>query len=310
MRGGVWLAVALAACASAVFGLKSLETHLAASDAPAPTSTRVRLSTIPAWMPWSLASDIASGILPASADFNDPKLVQRTYDRLKACPWVRSVEQVRKQHTADPLVGILEVQARFREPLAVVLPKDGPGFAFVDEEAVRLPEEPNRPGAARWAGKLPATAERPAREVHYWDRAEAPAGVTVRRVIYVAIEGVQADPPPPGMKWPGADIADGVRLAGLLRPKPYFAQVVSIDVRNYGGRVQGNSGKAHIVIHVRGRNGETVEVWFGRFPAPHGDYVLSAERRLANLEEYLARYGGFFGAHRRVDLQYDRVHVE
>jgi hypothetical protein len=312
-RGLVWLVAVLAVGASAAFGLKSLETHVTASDEAmvAPTSVRVRLSPIPAWMPRSLANHIAAGILDGNAEFNQTSLVQDAYDRLAACPWVRSVDHAKKEHTSDPLVGILEVQATFREPQAVVLLKDGKGYAFVDEEELRLPDEAKVPGAPRWTAKIPpADARTPARLAYYWDKCEVPQGLSPQPIHYILIEGVQADAPPPGQTWQGQDIADGVRLIRLLRDKPYASQVVSVDVRNYGGRVLGNSGKPHISIHARGRNGEPVDVWFGRFPMPHGDYIITAERRLANLDDYLARCGGFFGAHRRVDLQYDKVHVE
>ena len=43
---------------------------------------------------------------------------------------------------------------------------------------------------------------------------------------------------------------------------------------------------------------------------PNSDYILTAQRRLANLDQYIARCGGYFGVHHRVDLQYDKIHVE
>jgi hypothetical protein len=317
LRGAILLVVVLAAGGSAAYGLKSLEKHVVAKDqeVAAPTSVRVRLSPIPEWMPWSLATHIAGGIIDPSAEFNHPSLVQNAYDRLSASPWVRAVDHVQKSHTDDPLVGILEVRAQFREPLAVALLKDGKGYAFVDEESVRLADEAGVPGPARWEAVVPApsdAASAQARIARYWDKCEVPQGVTARPIHYILIEGVQAEPPSFGQTWPGQDVADGVRLVKMLRDRPYAAQIVSVDVRNYGGRILGNSGKPHIVIHARGRGGEPVDVWFGRFPLPHGDYILTAERRLTNLDHYVTRCGGFFGAHHRVDLQlqYDRVHVE
>jgi hypothetical protein len=310
LRGVLLLAGVLAVGGSAAYGLKRLETHVVAKDreVAAPTSVRVRLSPIPEWMPRSLAGHIAAGILDANAEFNHPSLVQDAYDRLAASPWVRAVDHVQKSHTDDPLVGVLEVRAQFREPLAVVMLKDGKGYAFVDEDSVRLADEAGVPGPARWEAVIPAPA--PGRLVKYWDKCEVPQGITARPIHYLLIEGVQAEPPPFGRTWPGPDVADGVRLVKLLRDKPYAAQILSVDVRNFGGRILGNSGKPHIVIHARGRDGQPVDVWFGRFPMPNGDYIVTAQHRLANLDQYILRCGGYFGVHRRVDLQYDKVHVE
>ncbi len=311
-RAAVGLLAVLAVGAGAAYGLRGLEKHLTATDAmaAAPTSVRVRLSPIPSWMPWSLACDIAGSVLDANADFLDASLTRVAHDRLAACPWVRSVGEVRKQHTADPLVGVLEMQATFREPVALVALADGRSYAFVDEEGVRLPDEPGRPGAPRWRVTVPGSGAEAPREVACWDKLEAPRGLVPRPIHYIFVEGVQAAPPVPGQRWAGQDLADGLRLVGLLRGRKYADQIVAVDVRNFGGRVSGNSARPHITIRARGRGGESVEVGFGRFPNPRGDYILGAERRLANLDDYIARCGGWFGVHRRVDLQYDRVHAE
>lgn len=310
--GLFWVSLVAAVGAAAAFGLKALEARVVASDAPGavPTSVRVRMSPIPAWMPWSLACHIATGALAPDADFNDPSLGQSVYERLSANSWVRSVRHVLKKRSDDPLTGILEIEANFREPVAVVVLRDGRAYAFVDAEGVRLADEPNAPGAARWVVTLPATADRPAREVRYWTRSEVPPGSAARPAHYVLIEGAAAPPPAPGREWEGKDLADGLRLAMLLRPKRYGGQVVSVDVRNHGGRVLGNSGAAHITVHARARDGEPVEVRFGRFPAPYGDYIVPVETRMANLDAYVARCGGAFGVHRKIDLRYDRIHAE
>jgi hypothetical protein len=316
-HGLIWLCVVLAVGASTAFGLRRLESRVATTEesAQSPTTIRVRLSPVPSWMPWSLACHIAACLVDPNSDFNDPRVAQQTYERLCACPWVKSAEPVLKRRSEDPLLGIFEVKAAFREPFATVAMKDGRGMAIVDEDGVRLPDEPGQPGAPRWMATPPAGGAAGAGSaapapVYYRDKNEIPAGLAARPVQYMLIDGVAADAPPAGKKWPGQDLVDGIRLAQCLRGKPYADQIACVDVRNHGGRLMGNSARPHIVIRARGRGGEAVEVWFGRFPSPHGDYVLSVERRMANMEDYLQKFGGLFGAHRRVDLQYDRVHVE
>lgn len=307
----LWLMIALAVGGVTAFGLRALRSAAASGGPGAPKSVRVRLSPIPSWMPRPLARELAGAALGPDADFNDPALTKTAYERMLASPWVRSVARVRKTRTDDPLVGLLEIEARFRQPVARAVLADGGGIEYVDAEGVRLPDQPGRPGAPRWVLVIPARGDQPARQVCYRLRSEIPPDVAVRRVHYIRIEGVQAPAPPVGRRWEGQDMTDALRLLASLRARRYANQILSIDVRNHDGRVFRGAGEPHIRIHAIGRDGRQVQIRFGRFPLPDGDYVISPERRMTKLDDYVSRSGGYFGQHARIDLRYDQwIHVE
>lgn len=310
-RAGLWLMIALTIGCATAYGLKVLKSAASSGNAPAPTSVRVRLSPIPSWMPRPLARELAGAAMSPDTDFSDPALTKTAYERMLANPWIRSVARVQKKHTDDPLAGILEIQAQFRQPVAKVILPDGGGAQYVDAEGVSLPDDPNRPGAPRWVLVIPARGDEPARQVCYRSRDEIPPDVAVRRVHYIHIEGVEAGAPPIGRRWKGQDMADALRLLGLIRARRYANQVFSIDVRNHNGRICRRTGEPHIRIHAIGPNRRQVEIRFGRFPLPGGDYVISPKRRMTKLDDYVVRSGGCFGRHARVDLRYDQwIHVE
>jgi hypothetical protein len=129
-----------------------------------------------------------------------------------------------------------------------------------------------------------------------------------RAIHYVLIEGVQSPAPPVGQKWPGADLAAGLKLAVLVAGRPWANQVSAIDVRNHANRISREEPQLRLFAQVH--KGKTTDIRFGRFPHPGADFVVSPARKLSYLDEYVARHGGrLAGLHEYLDLRYDDLHV-
>lgn len=302
----VLLACVVVACAGATaFGFRALESHVAGPQAPqTPMSVRVRLTDIPFWMPQSLGYRIAQALTPENMDFRDFKLTETVYARAAASPWVRQVQRVTKRNTDDPLVGVLEVSAEFRRPVAVVTCRDGRGV-YVDEEGVRLPDEANRPQAPKFVATVADPASGSPRKIYFTSRAEVPASLSVNRCYYLTISGVGELPPTEGSLWKGEDLAAGLRLAKILYDRPYATQVSEIDVGNFGGRL--HKGESHIRLIAQMKDREPTDIRFGRFALPGGDYEISTERKIEYLDKYVAQFGALAGHHRYIDLRLDSL---
>jgi len=233
---------------------------------------RMRLLSRPGWMPAALARDIAVALQPDTVTFNDPGFTAAVYDRAAKNPWIRKVHKVAKSRADDRRAGIVEVRAEYRRPFAKVLLKDLRALAYVDREGVRLP-----------------------------DRADLP------KEHYLVIEGVAADPPKAGVRWEGADLADGLRLIELARSRPYGKKLTVVYVWNHGGRV--SPYESHLSMFAQVGRGNRTEIRFGRFPASGGgDHVIPPEQKMASLDKYVKdHYGRLAGVHRWIDLRHDQL---
>lgn len=230
----------------------------------------------PDWMPTDLARSILRGACPTDEKvaFDDPAYAETLYNRLRENPWVREVIRVsRHRSEANPAIGLVEVRARYRRPFAAVYyrgPRGGSAVGVVDRFGVRLPSA---------------------------------AG----RADLVAIEGVAAAPPRrPGAVWPGADLADALKVLRLVEGRPYYEQFVKVDVSNHGGRISPEFSQIDLIAQV-GRGPATVH-HFGRFPvAGRGDWVISPEQKLVNLDRIAAANNGRLGGIESHDLRVDNV---
>ncbi len=308
-RAMIWLVGAVLFAGGTAFGLKQLE-HKVLTPPPAatkaPMGVKVKLVDLPPWMPNSLAAHIATSLTPASADFHDLALVENIHAMAVKNPWIVRA-RVQKQYTNDPLVGLVEVQADYRMPVARVLMKDGRSFGYVDADGFRLPDDANQPGVPTWA--VTGNTGGKNRRVFYCDKSEAPPGAEICRAHYITVEGVLAPPPPPGQKWEGEDLADGLKLVQMLRKRRYCDQIATVDVRNHNGRVCPNSREPQIRMYALTSDGEKTDIRFGRFPMPEGDYIVTPERRMQYLDEYVNHHGGLAGHNEWIDLRYDQLHV-
>jgi len=284
---------------------------LSGRAAEAPMAVHAVLSPRPDWMPQTVARQIEASLLPEGANYYDKHLADAVRDRALANPWVRRVMRVTKypgdHGTAKPNapglerhpgIATIEIEAEFRMPIAKAPAESG--YAYLDAEGYRLPALQ----VAQWAG---APAADPSHMAYYVARTDIPRGAAARRIHYIEVQGAEAPPPAVGKQWPGQDVAAGLTLVCLVAPKPYAYQVTVVDVRNFAGRLA--RGECHLKMLAQIGNSTPTEIRFGRFPRPEGDYVVSPERAMSYLDEYVRTHGCLAGLNKYLDLRYDELHV-
>ena len=295
-RSLLWVAVVSAAALGGVYGLRRLERRiLTTTQSAQPLPVRIVLSSRPIWMPTALAKEIVNEILPEQADYHDPDLTRRVYERAKKHPWVRHVELACKCGRGDQNVGRVEIRAEFRKAAARVLGCDG-YYRFVDADGFVLPPLQ----VPRYVVNVPARADEPGHQICYISGADVPPDRRAKPIHYVTIKGITEPSPGVGKEWPGQDLAEGLRLAKLISTRRYANQVPVIDVHK----------APFLRMYAQVGQGRRTEIIFGRFPVPGGDYVVPTERKLAYLDNYVTENEGkLAGLHSRIDLCLDQLYV-
>ena len=288
---------------------RNLQRHVLAMDQAPALAAQVRLTQWPWWMPLPVVRDVAYSLTPRGTTFNDPAVVDEVYRAALANPWIRGGEPneqplVTKIRGDNPDYGIIQVDARFRRPVAKVKVPGQAQEEFVDADGVRLPAEQ----APRWIASLAPSGGAGARQICFVDVKDVPSGVQAAPIHYVRIDGVQAAPPPVGQKWPGADLAAGIRLAGLVADRPYFRQIVAIDERNYDGRLS-KQAPAQVMYAATPGSGKATEIRLEAFPREEGDFRIAPEQGLLNLDVYYKMRGTLAGISRYIDLRGDQLYV-
>lgn len=295
----IWAVVAAAAVFGVVYGLKHLERYVMGQRTlQAGQQVRVVLRDAPPWMPERVKDRIRQGLTPTALRYNSPTLTDELWRQAENEPWVREVYRVVKYKASDGVTGIVEIQASYRRPAACV--NCGNQLVFLDSDGVVLPswEVP------QCVAFVPSTGGGPATRACYISRREVPPSAEVRDIHYVVIQGVSAQPPALGKNWPGADLADALRLVDLLWDRPYSNQISSIDVSNYAHRRDRRETEIKLLA-VMG-SGPPTEIYWGRFEQPGGDYVTRTETKLAYLDQFVAHNGQLTGP-KYIDLRYDEV---
>ena len=297
------LVLSVGAIIAAAVGMRALGHHVLKLEAASSAPLRVRLVDCPVWMPKSLAADISRGLIPAGASASQPDLTERVYARAMASPWIKSVGRVRKRPTADPRVAAVEVLAGYHRVVARV--QVGRGYAYVSDAGVRLPAHE----VPKYEAITSPHPDAPPRGESYIRKSDIPSGVWARPVHYILICGVTGAAPPVGKAWHGADLADGVRLENLVNSRKYARQILVVDLRNHNGRIDSNA--PHLRMYAQTTRGRSTDIRFGQFPIPGGgDYVVSPQRKLSYIDQYVARNGGrLAGINAYIDLRYDQLHV-
>lgn len=303
-RSGGWIAVALVGALVTVFGMKALERRVLRTPVGAvPRAVQFRLTNRPDWMPARLATRIVDAIAPATADFNDSKLTATVYDRACANPWIHEITRVSKQRGDAHSVGVIEIDATYRRAVARI--QVAGGYAYVDAEGHRLPAAE----VPQWVAAAPVASGEIARQVSYLHPGDAPPGLTPRQIHYILIDGVEAPAPPVGQAWSGSDLQAGLSLINIVSSRRYASQITVVDVRNCDGRI--NRDEPHLRMSAQHGRGRPTDIRFGRFPTPDGgDYVVSPERKLRYLDDYVADHDGWLaGRNSYIDLRFDQLHV-
>jgi hypothetical protein len=234
---------------------------------------RVELVNKPDWMSDFLAEQIAATVPKNSSSAFDHDLLVHTADALRKNPWVSEVRQVRRVYGDRP-GDTLEVDCEFRAPIALV--KWGEYYWLVDNDGYLLPEQ----FTADNLNKISVGRD----------------GRTCIRVI----QGVHQAPPGPGKKWSGADLSAGLDLVKLFYGKLFLDEVTSVDVANYGGRV--NRGNPQLVLDTRYGS----QIWWGR-PLNTTDFFVEVApaRKLEILRAMVQQHGRIDANQAYVDVRYD-----
>ncbi len=291
-RAALWTLAALAVASAVAWGMIGLEGYVSGHPDRLAVAVQVRLLNRPDWMPAALVGRIDEAILPAGADLNDPRLVERAHRAAEATPWIREVRSVAKRVTPDPRLGVLEVDAVYRRPVARVLLTDG--AAYVADDGVRLPAD-----VPQWVARSPGDG----RLTFFLAKGDVPSGIrAVHRVHYIEIRGVESAPPAVGEVWPGGDVAAGLAVVRLVMVENSFrGDIAEVDVRNYAGRMI--VGEPHIRLVAQRPRTRRTEILFGRLPRPDYDSVVLPEQKMSNLVRFTELHGGLAGHAREIDVR-------
>lgn len=303
-RALAWVMLAVVISAAVVFGMKTLENRVLLGPAgEAVADYRISLSPRPAWMPVSVAAELARSLRPRGVQFHETALTKTIYDRAQTNTWIRRVVEVSKGRTEDPQMGIVRVQAEFRQPIASVSSSGQVRREYVDAEGVRLPAS----GVPMWAAVIPPTDDSElARQVYFVDREDIPPGLQARPIHYIRIDGVRELPPRQvGQCWKGDDLAAGLKLVKLIRTRPYANQITTVDVGNHARRALPSEPELRMYAQVG--KGRPTDIRFGRFSVPGvRDFNIAAERKMSYLDQYVQENNGHLaGINSFIDLRYD-----
>jgi hypothetical protein len=304
----MWLLVFAAVAAGTWFGMKRLERYAVGRSGGAGgqiTAVRVAFTARPEWMPLGLARDIAQALVVPRGPFTTEDLSESIYRLAVANPHVAEVRRVTWHAAEEPGTAVVEIDCRFRMPIARVdLGDGGWGYAYVDRDGYRLPEAE----VPQWMVQLaPSASQAKGTSYFFRDGDALPAGAQAQAVHYITLRGVAAPAPQVGQRWPGQDIQDGLRLVALMLTRSYANQVTTVDVRNHDGRI--SQSQPHLRLYAQVGDGPMTDIRFGRFPTPGGgDYEVTPEAKMGHLDDYFLDHGKrLAGLNSYIDLQYDQL---
>lgn len=267
-----YLVLSAVVLAGAGYGLLTLRQQILGTQPYSQRLARVELETRPAWLRPEITDSVVASLQTVAANRSvfEPTLARDVYDKAVANPWIKSVQRVVKD--AD---GTIHVRAEFRQAYALVSSEKAEQRVVVDAQGYVLPvpEQWIRPGAL------------------------------------LTVVGVETAPPEPGKHWDAPDLADGLRLLGMIKDRSYAQEITAIDVRNFDKRI--SSYESELRLHAQVGQEEPTQILFGKFPAADGlDYVLSPQEKLDHLDAVVQALGGkLSGVRRVIDIRYDKPHV-
>ena len=303
-RTVAWGTLAAVISVAGVFGMKALENRvLLASAGETAGDYQISLSPQPAWMPVSVAAELIRSLRPEGVQFHDRALTKAIHDLAQVNPWIRRIVEVSKGRTDDPQMGIVRIQAEFRQPIASV---NSPGQVrreYIDAQGVRLPAS----GVAMWSAVVPSSdGSELGTQAYFVDRDDIPPGLQARPIHYIHIDGVRELPPQQvGDCWKGDDLAAGLKLVKLIHTRPSYAnQITTVDVVNHARRVLPSEPELRMYAQVG--QGRPTDIRFGRFAVDASDVNVKTERKMSFLDQYVeANNGHLAGINAWIDLRYD-----
>ena len=255
---------------------------------------RLELVNTPTWFPPSLTQNILAEITPHKMSFEDEKLCREVYHMASKNPWIASVQEVQRVWLKGRS-GVVRVRGVYRKAVARVNYQNR--TYFVDAEGVVLPY-----------GQVPRWVVRDGVNLRcYMTRDSVPRSLKPIRKNYTLIEGVQTVPSVAGQVWDADDLTAGLQLIKLLSTRKYADQITVVDVRNHARRI--SETEPELRMYAQQHRGQATDIRFGRFPHPDGgDWVISPERKMKYLDEYVSDQGGrLAGVHRYIDVRYDEL---
>ncbi|MCD4699584.1 MAG: hypothetical protein K8R91_03315, partial [Phycisphaerae bacterium] len=202
----VFAAVVVAVVVVGMYLLR--QSVLTSSTRPSEGSVRVHLADPPKWLPRGIAEAVVADIQSAvqGSGVLDDNLARNVFDAAAKNPWIAKVYRVTRQND-----GTVLVRADFRRPFAMVAftPLSPADVRVVDADGVVLPLPPRPPNAGD----------------------------------FVRILEITTDPPPAGKKWDSLQLADALKLLGLIKDKPYISQINPIEIKIINART-------HLIMHA------------------------------------------------------------
>ena len=201
--------------------------------------------------------------------------------------WIKRIIQVRRNVAADRSVQAIQIIAEWRQPAVWVRVNDA--LYLLDADATRLPGD-YRP-EDRGRSKLMALT-----------------GVDVP-----LIAGKPAVPEP-GQIWasgkdgrPGADLAAGMQLAGVLGHQQFAPQIDAIDLSNHNGRRDPLAPWILLDTVWRTAGGAPRVVHWGRPVGEESFYEVQAEAKIKTLNEINLRFNRIDAGRDYVDIRTEVV---
>ncbi len=209
-------------CLAVGFGLQQLKRHVRNMPQFKGKQVTLELAQKPAWMDQSLGQQILHKSVEPVTDTlaqlrrqgKGHQMVTLVAQQLETNPWIKAVVSVRQCYA-----GQLIATCRFREPQAAVQCRDI--FRLVDQDGVVLPGK-YRPKDLQSANLLKIT-------------------------------GIKGKIPSPGQRWTRMDLQAGLELVRILADQQYRDQISTIDVGNFGGRVDPLSSWIVLVTNNGGK---------------------------------------------------------
>jgi hypothetical protein len=276
-QSGWWVALhflgIIAAGVGIYFLVQQARKYVETDVSPPGGAIHVVLLHRPGWMTDSLASEIAAVVPRTDHGIFDPNLLPTTVNKLKSCPWVRNVNSVRRSYGTEP-GNMLLVDCDYRVPIAVVEWKNS--YWLIDNDGTKLSEEFS-------AAQLP-------------NLVNGPDGSVNIRII----RGVEKAPPTAGRQWMGNDLIAGLDLVKLFYGKNYLNDVDTIDVSNFGGRL--DRGSPQLTLQTK----FGTSIWWGR-PVNAKDYFkeIPTLRKLQTLKLAVAKLGRIDAGRSYFDIRYE-----
>jgi hypothetical protein len=212
-----WMLVAwVGTFAVIAYGLHGLEPY---ARRACTADTAIEWVGVPEWLNDENWRDILPELearinLHPDSDPYDDRVCPYVAERLIGSSWVAAVRRVSKQND-----GRVKILADFRKPFAMI---ERNGIAYlVDREGVRLPQQ--------WATS------------------------GLNRGGWLVIRGGAARVPKLGQRWPGEDVAAGLKLVQFLYRAeaagrmPFRDEIRAIDVSNFDGRKSPWAGRLRLI---------------------------------------------------------------